>query len=400
MVELLAPVGNLVMLKTAIDSGCDSVYLGIKGFNMRANAKNFELNQLKSIVNKCHKNGVKVYLTLNSIVYQDELKKLEENFKVIKESNVDAVICWDLSVINLCKKFSVDFHISTQASISNYESLKFYHELGAKCVVLARECTLKQIKKIKKKILKDKLDIKIEAFVHGAMCVSVSGRCFISEHLYGKSANRGDCIQPCRRKYRAVDIETENELEIGNGYILSPKDLCCIRFVDKLIDTGIDIFKIEGRMRSEEYVKVTVSNYRKAIEACDKGKFSKKLSLKLEKELSSVYNRGFSTGFLFGKPINEYTDSYGSKSKVKKVYVGRIRNVYNKINVFELKVENEKLKVGDLIMIQGPTTGVIEEKIVSIQKNSKNVKECVKKDLVGIKISSKVRVNDKVFINF
>ncbi|OVE74546.1 hypothetical protein BVX95_02135 [archaeon D22] len=390
--ELLAPVGNMVMLRAAIDAGADAVYFGVKGFNMRANAKNFELGQIKKIVKLCHENNVKAYMTINIIIYDNELDKLRQTVTAAKEAGVDAIICWDLAVINECKKQDIEFHISTQASISNFESLKFYHALGAPRVVLARECTLEQIKDIKKKIKDNKLDVEIEAFIHGAMCISVSGRCFLSQFEYCKSANRGECLQPCRRSYQIIDKETGREFELGTDYVLSPKDMCTIEIVDKLIEAGIDSFKIEGRMRSEEYVKTVVSAYREAID-----NYPNINTKKLLDELKTVYNRGFSDGFYMGKPINEFTDAYGSKATTNKVYIGKIKKFYNAPQVLEMTLEQD-IKIGDNLMVQGPTTGVKEETISSIQIDGEPVKSANKKDRIGIKLGFKARPNDKVFI--
>lgn len=389
--EILAPVGNLVMLKAAIDAGADAVYFGVKGFNMRASARNFEMNQLKSIVETCHNNNVKAYLTINIIIYDNELENLSKVVSHAKTAGVNAIICWDMAVINECKNQNIEFHISTQASISNFEAVKFYHNLGATRVVLARECTLEQIKEIKIKIIKYGLNVELEAFVHGAMCVSVSGRCFISQFMHCKSANRGECIQPCRRSYKVIDKETGDELELANDYILSPKDMCTLPIIDQLIKAGIDCFKIEGRMRSEEYVKTTTESYREAVDTypnTDKDK--------LIKALETVYNRGFSQGFYMGKPINEWTDAYGSKATTNKVYLGKVKNYYNKINAFEMKLESDDLKVGDEVMVQGPTTGVISEIITSIHLNNAESNTAKRHDIIGLKYP-KVRPNDKVF---
>ena len=247
----MAPAGNWTMLRTAVNSGADAVYFGIDQLNMRAKAKNFTVKELKKIVEFCRGKEVKSYLTLNTIIYEDEINLVEELIKKAKQSGIDMVICWDLSVINICRKYNMPFAVSTQASVSNSSSAKLYRELGAERVVLARECSLEDIKKIKSEI-----DIEVEAFIHGAMCIAVSGRCFMSHELFDKSANRGECIQPCRREYEIKDTQTGNEMILGEDYVMSPKDLCCIEFIDELIEAGIDSLKIEGRKRSPEYVAV------------------------------------------------------------------------------------------------------------------------------------------------
>ena len=396
--EILAPVGDLVMLKAAIDAGANAIYFGVKELNMRATAGNFEISQIKAVVKKCHEHDVKAYLTLNTIVYDDELDKLDKILVEAKKVSVDAVICWDMAVVKKALSLGIEVHLSTQASVSNFENLKYYASLGIKRVVLARECTLKQIKSIKEKIKKQKLGVEIEAFVHGAMCVAVSGRCFMSQFLFCKSANKGDCLQPCRREYDITDRETGDKLTIGNNFVMSPKDLCTINFVDKLIDAGIDSFKIEGRVKPPEYVKVTVGAYKKAIDAVFDKSYTPKLAKELESDLKKVFNRDFSSGFYMGAPINEFTDTYGGKTKTKKVYVGFVKNFYSKVDVAEIKLESSQLKVGDKLMIQGPTTGVVESIVESLQINHRDVKHAEKGKSVAVKLTCKVRPNDKVFI--
>ncbi|MBW3012117.1 U32 family peptidase, partial [Candidatus Woesearchaeota archaeon] len=276
MTELLSPAGDWPSLNAAISSGCDAVYFGVKGLNMRAGAKNFEIQELSKLAKKCHDNNVKCYLTLNAVMYDDELAKIKKIIQEAKKAKVDAVIAWDFSVINECRKQGIDVHLSTQASVSNFDALEFYSKYVSR-IVLARELSLEQIKEIKQKIKKHKLNIEIETFIHGAMCVSVSGRCYTSQFLFRKSANRGECLQPCRRQYNVKDIETGDELKLENHFVMSPKDLCTIDFIDKMIDAGIDVFKIEGRNRAPEYVGVVTECYRKAIDAVKQKKFTEKL---------------------------------------------------------------------------------------------------------------------------
>ena len=392
MVELLAPVSDRVMLKAAIDAGADAVYFGLKKLNMRATGKNFTLEELPEIVKQCHDNNVKVFLTVNTIIYNNEIEDVKKIVKGAKEAGADIIICWDMAVIQECKKQGMPFHISTQASIANAEAARFYKELGAERIILARECTLEQIKEIKKTV-----DIEIETFVHGAMCVSVSGRCFMSQHLFKRSANRGDCLQPCRREYKIID-EENNELILGNNYIMSPKDLCALPFIDKLIEAGIDCFKIEGRVRSPEYVKAVVSAYREAITAHKEGRFNKELVDKLMEKLKTVYNRGFSSGFYLGLPTaDDFADTSGSKATQKKTYVGYITNFFKEQGVAAIKLEAGGIKIGDRIMVQGETTGVQEQIIESMEINNKQVEQA-EKCMVGIKLKFTARENDKVFI--
>jgi len=389
--ELLSPVFDFTSLTAAINAGCNAVYFGIKELNMRITAKNFKLNEIKKVVDICHKNNIKAYLTLNTIIYDSELKKLKKIINEAKKAKIDAIICWDFSVINEARKKGIPIHISTQSSVSNSESARFYKKLGAERIVLARELSLEQIKKIKKEV---KIDI--ECFIHGAMCVSVSGRCFTSQFLFGKSANRGDCIQPCRRSYLVKD-EEGCELKLENNYVLSPKDLCTLAFIDKLIEAGIDSFKIEGRARSPEYVSVVTKCYRDAIDAYFKNKLINELKKELIKKLKTVYNRDFSSGFYMGKPINEFTGSE-SKATRKKTFIGIVKNYYKNIKVAEIKIQSHSIKLNDILMFQGPTTGVYEQKIDSMEINHKKVNSVEKGNEVGIKVKNIVRKNDRIFL--
>ena len=391
--ELLSPVQDLVSLKAAIQAKADAVYFGIKELNMRATAKNFRLKDLKQITDIAHKNKIKAYLTLNTIIYDNEINQLKEILKKAKQAKIDAIIAWDLAVINEANKLNLKIHISTQSSLANFEAIKTLKKSfkNIERVILARELHLDQIKSIISKLKKEKINIKIETFIHGAMCVSISGRCFLSQNIFNKSANRGKCLQPCRRKYLIKDIEEAHELEIGEDYIISPKDLCTLPFIEKLIKAGISSFKIEGRNRSPEYVKTVTEVYREAIDNKNHNKTN------LLKKLKTVYNRGFSKGFYLGKPLQEWSKTYGSKATKKKIYIGFIKNFYKKIKVAEIKIESHGLKLGDTLMIQGNKTGVFEEKVKSMEINHKQVKQ-VKKGRVGIKLKKIARENDKVFI--
>ena len=396
--ELIAPVGNWDMLVAAIEAGADSVYFGVNCLNMRARARSFELSELGKVVNFCHERNVKAYLTLNTIVYDDELEKVSQIVSLAKSAGVDAIICWDFSVIDECIRFDVSFHISTQASVSNFSALKKYVSMGAKAIVLARELSLEQIREIKKRVVAEKLDVKIECFVHGAMCVAVSGRCFTSQFLYGKSANRGECLQPCRRSYLVRDVEEDKELVLENKYVMSPKDLCTLEFVDKLFDV-VDMFKIEGRNRSPEYVKYVTSAYRTVIDAYNKGEDLAALKKEKLDELEQVYNRKFHSGFYNGLPTNDdWTDVYGSAASVQKKYVGFVRNFYKQINVAEVKLESFGLSVGDKVMVQGNRTGCKEFVVDSMQVDGSSVDSVEKGLRVGVKVPFIVRENDKVFV--
>ncbi len=388
--ELLAPAGDFSMLVTAINAGADAVYFGLKEFSLRANAKNFELKDLEKINEICNKNKekkVKKYLTLNSIIYTNEIDKIEEIIKKIK-GKVDAIICWDLSVIQLCKKYKIPFHISTQASVSNVESAKFYKKLGAERIILARELNLKQIKEIT-----EKAKIKAEIFVHGAMCLAVSGRCLMSQSLFNKSANRGECIHPCRRSYIIKDKQEGYELEVENSHIFSAKDLCALPFIEQLKKSGVTCFKIEGRNRDPRYVDTVVRVYRRAF---DKKLTEKEIESSLE-ELKKVYNKGFSSGFYLEIPTsNDFSNVEHSSAKEKKQFIGKISHYYPKIGVATIKLVSE-LKVGDKIIVIGKTTGIINSKINRIEINNKSVISGKKGEEIGIKLPL-VRKNEEVYI--
>ena len=393
--ELMSPVGNWEMLKAAVDAGADAVYFGIKNLNMRVNAKNFTVDDLKKITEFCHKNNVKTYLTLNIIVYENELKDVEVVLKAAKQANIDMIICWDLSVIKKAKESGLEVCISTQASISNSSSANFYKELGAKRIVLARECTLDQIKEIRSKI-----NLEIETFIHSAMCISISGRCFLSHHLFNKSANRGECMQPCRRKYLIYDKEESgNSMLLGEDYVMSAKDLCTISFIDKLIEAGIDSFKIEGRKRSPEYVFTVTKVYREAIDSYFKNELTEHKKQQLFDELKTVFNRGFSSGFYFGKPSSEdFAETRGSLATMKKIFIGKITNYYQKIKVASLMLNSDRLGVGDEILIQGENTGSIKIKINDLRFDDQKIQSAVKGQEVSFRSDKKIRKNDKVYI--
>jgi len=388
MAELLSPVQDFVSLRAAIDAGADAVYFGLKEFSMRVAAKNFKLAELRKVVELCHKNKVKAYLTLNTIIYENEINKIKSILKKVKQVKIDAIHAWDMSVIKEALKLKIPIHLSTQVSVSNSEAAKFYKKLGVKRIILARECSLSDIKKIKKEVP----DLELEVFIHGAMCVSVSGRCFISQFEFKKSANRGECLQPCRREYIIMDEEGK-QLKLGNNFVMSPKDLCALPIIDKLIKAGIDAFKIEGRNRSPEYVKTVTEVYREAI---DNKESDKK---RLLEKLRTVYNRGFSTGFFLGTPTkDDWADIYGSKATTKKVYIGKIIHFYSRINVAEVKIETKRLKIGDKIMIQGPTTGVYEQKLQSIEVKHKKIKQAKKGNVIAVKLEKPARKNDRLYI--
>jgi U32 family peptidase len=404
--ELLAPIGDWETLSSAIKAGADSVYFGIKWINMRSSsARNFDIEELPELMQKLHKNKVKGYLALNTLIYDHELEKAERIINAAIKSKVDAIIASDMAIVNLCNKKKIEVHMSTQLSISNYQAVKFYSKYSPR-MILARECTLEQIKSIKSKIKKEKLKyknkpIELEAFIHGSLCVAYSGRCFMSQYHNRLSANRGQCLQECRKKYKIIDIEdSRREFLLGENYILSPKDLCTIPILDKLIKSGISILKIEGRAKGPEYIYNVTKAYRTAIDLIQKNKFTKKQALKITKELEKVYNRGFSTNFLLGTPTNNsWTDFYGSTAKEQKTRLGKVTNFYPKINVVAFKIEqNETLKENSEVCFIGPTTGYYKTKAKSLRINNKLTKKAKQGDEVSFKVKEKLREADTAYL--
>jgi putative protease len=383
--ELLAPVGDFPMLVAAINAGADAVYFGLKEFSMRTGSKNFEISDLDKIKELCEPKKVKIYLTLNTIIYDNELDKVEKIIKKVKKK-VNAIICWDMSVIRLCRKYKIPFHISTQASVSNVESVKFYKKLGAKRIILARELNLKQIKKISKVI-------DVECFAHGAMCVAVSGRCFTSQFLFGKSANRGECIHPCRRSYIVKDKQEGYDLCLQNDKVMSAKDLCTLPFIEKMKKAGIKSFKIEGRNRDPRYVDTVTRVYRKAL---DESLSAEKIKAGI-RLLSTVYNRQFSSGFYIKMPTSDdFAKVEHSAAIIKKHFVGKVNHYFDKINVATLGLVSE-LKTGDKIVVIGKTTGIVHASVEHMEIKKKPVKKAGKGQEIGIKLP-RVRKNDEVYV--
>lgn len=391
--ELVAPAGDWSSLYGAVDAGADSVYFGVKGMNMRYGASNFDPLEIKKIMGYLHGEGKKGYLALNVLIYNHELDKIKKILAKASKAGVDAVILWDMAVLSAAREVGIEPHLSTQASVSNLEALKIYHGLGAKRVVLARECGLSDIKKIIQGIRDEKLKCGIETFIHGAMCLSVSGRCLLSQYSFKKSANRGECVQPCRREFLIKDKETEYFL--GKDYVLSTKDLCTITFIDKLIEAGIDAFKIEGRLRPPEYAAKVTSFYREAIDAFFEKKLDMALKERLFKQLSFTFNRGFTDGFYFKKPL----DLGGTVSKrYEKIYLGEIKKFYKKLSVAEVCVSAGKLKIGQTVLITGKKTPACFMKIKEIEIEHKPVVVINKGETAGIKLEFEVKPKDKVFL--
>ena len=392
--ELMSPAGDKTMLTAVVKSGADAVYFGVDKLNMRSKASNFKVEELPGIVSYCKKHNVKTYLTLNTIIFEEELDEVEEIIFAAKKSGINRVICWDLAVAEKCREHKIPFCISTQASVSNSSSANFYKSIGASRIVLARECSLEEIMKIRKNT-----GLEIEAFIYGAMCIAVSGRCFMSHHLFDKSANRGECIQPCRREYEVFDPVINKSMMIGDDYILSAKDLCSIEFIDRLIEAGINAFKIEGRKRSSEYAAKVTSVYRRAIDLYYDKKLTAEIKKEFFKELEEVYNRGFSSGFYFGKPSSEdYADIYGSKATSRRVYIGKVLNYYKRSKIAYIKLESGNLKINDKLIITGPTTGVVNIKLEKILLEEELINIASKDDKITFPCSDPVRHNDSVYL--
>lgn len=402
--ELISPAGDWTSMRAALDAGADALYFGAEGFNMRAASKGFSPGDFGGIARLCRSHGAKAYLALNSVIYDAELGEIDKTVTAAKAAGLDAVICWDLAVIEACRRHDMPIHLSTQASVSNIEALRFYASLGARMIVLARELTLEQTAAITKIIEIEKLSVTVESFVHGAMCVAVSGRCFLSQELFGRSANRGECVQPCRRSYRIADVEEGFELELGSDYVMSPKDLCTLPFLDQLFDAGIGAFKIEGRNRSPEYVATTTAAYRKAIDFIaahrndeDFGEAYRTLADELQDELARVYNRGFSEGFFFGKPADAWARHSGSVATETKSYVGIVRKYFPKAGVAEILVHTPGIDSGATLSIQGPATGLVTVTDAELHLDGLPANRIEQGQTFTVRCD-RVRKNDKVYV--
>jgi putative protease len=402
--ELISPAGDWASMRAALDAGADAIYFGAEGFNMRAASKGFSTGDFGGIARLCRSHGAKAYLALNSVIYDAELGDVDLTVAAARTAGLDAVICWDLAVIEACRRHKIPFHLSTQASVSNIDALSFYASLGARMIVLARELTLDQAAAITAHIAKDNLPVTVECFVHGAMCVAVSGRCFISQDIFGRSANRGECVQPCRRSYLVTDAEEAHQLELGADYVMSPKDLCAISFLDRLSDAGIGAFKIEGRNRSPEYVATTTAAYRRAIDFIadhhTDATFSEAwhtLAVELEKELARVYNRGFSSGFYFGRPANEWARHHGSIATETKSYVGIVRKYFPKAGIAEILVHGPGIHSGSTLSIQGSATGLVTVEDAMLHLDGEPAAEIAQGEVFTVRCE-RVRKNDKVYV--
>jgi U32 family peptidase len=402
-IEIMAPAGSYESLMAAIQGGADSVYFGAEELNMRAaSSANFSLDDLRKIAGICNNHRIKSYLTVNVVVFDNEIGQMQKIINAAVDSGISAIIASDLSVINYAFMAGIEVHLSTQLNITNIEALKFYSQ-WADVVVLARELNLDQIKNITAKIKEQDIRsprgelIKIEMFVHGALCMAISGKCYLSLHENNMSANRGKCYQTCRKSYIVTEKETGNELEIDNEYIMSPKDLCTIGFIDKIIDSGARVFKIEGRARSAEYVKAVSLCYDEAVRAVADGSYSEEKISGWRKRLSSVFNRGFWDGYYLGQRLGEWNTRYGSAATKRKVYLGKVTNYFRKLHVAEIKLENGDLDKGNSLLITGPSTGVIEYTADEIRVDLKVTEKALKGEFCSIKIPDFLRRSDKVY---
>ncbi|WP_370226828.1 peptidase U32 family protein [Mesoflavibacter sp.] len=402
-IELMAPAGNFESLQAALDNGADSVYFGVEQLNMRARASvNFTLDDLEEISKRCQAKNVRTYLTLNTIIYDHDLSIVKTLVKRAKEANITAVIAMDQAVIAVARELGMEVHISTQINITNIETVKFY-AMFADTMVLSRELSLRQVKHITEQIEKEQIKgpsgrlVEIEIFGHGALCMAVSGKCYMSLHSHNSSANRGACKQNCRKKYTVIDQETGFEMELDNEYIMSPKDLCTIDFLDQVADAGIKVLKIEGRGRAPEYVARVIKCYRDAIDSVENGTYDKDKVIGWMQELEKVYNRGFWSGYYLGQKLGEWSKGSGSHATQKKVYIGKGVHFYPKAKIGEFKIEAYDLSLGDTLLITGPTTGAKEFELKEMLVNDQALEKGTKGDSITIPLDFRVRPSDKLY---
>lgn len=402
-IELMAPAGSYESLMAAINAGANSVYFGIEQLNMRAKSSyNFTIKDLKNIVSICKENNIKSYLTVNTVMYDEDIPLMKKIIDAAKKYSVSAIIASDQAAINYANSIGVEVHISTQLNISNYESVKYYSKF-ADVIVLARELNLNQVKYITDSIKKDKLKgpsgelIKIEMFCHGALCMAISGKCYLSLHEQNYSANRGKCLQTCRKAYHVREKESGYELEVDNEYIMSPKDLKTIHFLNKMLYAGVSVFKIEGRARSPEYVKIVTECYNDAINSYLENNFTDEKIEYWDERLSSTFNRGFWDGYYLGQKLGEWSSKYGSRAKYKKVYIAKCTNYFSNIQVAEFLMETGEISVGEKAVLLGPTTGVLELDVDEIRVDLEPVSKTEKGEKFSIKIDTLIRRNDKLY---
>ncbi len=402
-IEIMAPVGSYESLMAAIQGGAGSVYFGVEHLNMRSRSShNFTIEDLKKITEIARSHGVKTYLTMNVEIFDTDAEQMNTILDAAKEAGVSAVIAADISVIVYARSIGLEVHISTQVNITNIEAVKFYSQF-AEVVVLAREMNLERVREISRQIDEQQIKapsgnpVQLEMFVHGALCMAVSGKCYLSLHEMNSSANRGACLQICRRAYIVTDKETGEELEIDNEFIMSPKDLNTIHFLNKILDSGVSVLKIEGRARSPEYVKTTVECYREAVDACFDDTFTEEKIQNWNERLATVFNRGFWDGYYLGQRLGEWSTSYGSQATKRKIYVGKCTNFFTNIQVAEFKLETKNLKTGDEIIVTGPTTGVIQTTVEEIRVDLKPVDQALKGEVISVPFDVKLRRNDKLY---
>ena len=401
--EIMAPVGSRESLAAAIQAGANSVYFGIGKLNMRSHSANhFTIDDLNEIAETCKAHGIQTYLTVNTVIYGEDITTMHEIIDAAKAANITAVIASDVAVMMYCRQVGVEVHLSTQLNISNIDALKFYAQF-ADVAVLARELNMDQVKEIHEQILKQNIcgpkgePIRIEMFCHGAFCMAISGKCYMSLHDANRSANRGECVQICRRSYTVTDNETGNQLEIDNKYIMSPKDLKSVRFIDKMMDAGVRVFKIEGRARGPEYVHTVVSCYKEAIESVLDGTFTEEKKDKWDERLSTVFNRGFWDGYYQGQKMGEWTKEYGNKATEKKVLIGKVMKYFSRLGVAEIAVEANTFAKGEKLLITGNTTGAMFLNADEIRYDLNPVEVAEQGWRVSIPVPDKVRPNDKLF---
>lgn len=399
----MAPVGSRESLAAAVQAGADSVYFGVGQLNMRSHSANhFDLNDLDYIVATCRAHDIKTYLTVNTIIYDEDVEKMHTIIDAAVRAGVSAVIASDVAVMTYCREKGMEVHLSTQLNISNVEALKFYAQF-ADVSVLARELNMKQVKHIHEEIVRQNIcgpsgrQIRIEMFCHGALCMAVSGKCYMSLHAANRSANRGQCVQICRRSYTVTDNETGNQLEIDNKYIMSPKDLKTVRFIDKMMDAGVRVFKIEGRARGPEYVYTVVTCYKEAIQSVLDGTFTEAKKDAWDQRLATVFNRGFWDGYYQGQTLGEWNKAYGSLATEKKTLIGVVNKFFSRLSVGEIAVQASTFKKGDKLLITGPTTGAMYLHATEIHDDNGPIDEAVQHTLVSVPVPGKVRPNDKVF---
>jgi U32 family peptidase len=395
-IELLAPAGNKTALLTALENGADSVYFGVKGLNMRANAGNFEISELTSVMDTIRRAGKKGYLALNTVLTDHDLKKAAMIMRAAKSAGVDAVILWDFGALALAGEIGIPFHVSTQASVSNVAAVRLFANLGAQRVVLARECSLARIQEIVRETRANGIPCDIEVFGHGAMCVSVSGRCFLSLDAFGRSANQGDCLQPCRREYMIKDQDGDTEFILGKDYVLSPKDLWTLPFLEEVIQSGAVAIKIEGRMRPPEYVRVVVGAYRQAIDAYYAGTLTDDLKQDLQRQLGMVYNRGFSSGYYF--PDVGAALSRKLENTRRKRYIGEVRKFYPRLGVIDVRLAHGEIRLGDQVLVMGKNTPARDAVVEEMRIERQSVERAGKGQCVGIKLPFPARMSDKIFL--